>query len=399
MTRWYTSLVAMPMIFASLVGCTDGIFALGGESTIEADEAIMDCSVVWQQELLITDEGVVRDARAFNNGPWSFGGVMRAVAGQTNEQEFVKRSVESWMTDQLVDGAMVEARPKMVDLVLKPWKAKSPPGTYDLSKAPFQLLAIVYRPDLRKQPSADDGAGEGRFVWGLTNSIGRPQLFVIIAEFALPIDGGRSALDWAHDWHSLGKLELGSPEYNQKLEEITNQFAGSTVRAGATPGSALEQIRSNEIALDSRGDRAGVWQLREFRIGSDGYLHPVRPALTPSNGMNGSSTLTRYVQQNAKQIEAGTHELPVNFRGAQFSAGAADVPTRTFTWSVPNVSTELQRKFSMQTCNGCHAGDTETRFLHVAPNFQGGTARLSDFVMKIDMPERVADFKALLGCR
>jgi hypothetical protein len=39
-----------------------------------------------------------------------------------------------------------------------------------------------------------------------------------------------------------------------------------------------------------------------------------------------------------------------------------------FSWRVPGVSERLRSAFSASTCNGCHAGDTDTpRFQHIAP--------------------------------
>jgi hypothetical protein len=222
--------------------------------------------------------------------------------------------------------------------------------------------------------------------------------FTVIAEFGLPMYGGRSAVDWANDWHSLGKLTLGSPEYNQKLEEITNKFASPEARAGIIPGTALNQLRTNEIALTFGTGVPPLWELREFHIESDVLLHPARPALTPMNDMDGTATLSTYVQQNARKIMEGTHKLPVKFGGAAFSAGSAAVPTNVFQWNVPNVSTELATAFSVQTCNGCHAGNTGTDFLHVGPSRTGGSAVLSAFVVDVEMPRRMEELKKLIGC-
>lgn len=392
--KWFVALVST-IIFT---GCGENSAVLDETSSVESTEAITTCAVDWEKELLITDMRVVGDARARNNGPWSFGGVIKAMAGTRDEQQFLKGFVESWMQDQNVEGIVVKARPRMQEVVLDPWRARSAPGTYDLATAPFQLLAIVYRVDLRRQKNLGDGAGEGRFVYGVRDGAGRMMPFTVIAEFGLPIYQGKSALDWANDWHSLGQLELGSLEYNQRLETITNQFASRTARAGAIPGTALNQLRTNEIALDFNTGHAPVWELREFHIGPDGFVHPARPALTPMNEMNGSAMLTNYVKQNAKAIAEGTQNLPVKFRGTAFSAGSSAVPTNSFTWDVPGVSDELERQFSMQTCNGCHAGSTGTNFLHVGPNFAGGAAKLSDFVENTEMPRRMGELKKLLGC-
>lgn len=407
MNRWFRGLIPSIMPLLALAGCSDETPVFDPEERIaEAEERIEDCSIAWEKELLITDVGVIGDARARNNGPWSFGGVMKALAGSRNEQQFIKSFVESWMQDQNVDGVVIKARTRMQDVVLTPWKALSSSGTYDLARAPFDLLAIVYRVDLRKQGNLGDEAGEGRFVFGVRNGSGQLMPFTVIAEFRLPVRGGKSARAWATQWHALGKLTIGSSAYNQKLEEITNEFTGIGSQGGY--GSSyvndddetnLKQLRTNEIALDLNNGHVPVWELREFHIESDGFFHPAHPASTPSNDLNGTNTLTQYVRQNSVKIQAGTHKVPVKFRGSPFAGGGIAVPTNAFTWSVPGVSAELQEKFSAQTCNGCHAGNTGTNFLHVGPVLNGGGTRLSDFLVSIEMPRRTLELKKALGCQ
>ena len=411
MNRWFHGCILSIVSVLVFTGCSDETFVVDQDEPIaEAEEKIEDCSVAWERELLITDICVIGDARARNNGPWSFGGIMKALAGSHNEQQFIKSFAESWMQDQNVDGVIIKARPRMQDVVLTPWKALSSAGTYDLARAPFDLLAIVYRVDLRKQGNVGDEAGEGRFVYGVRNATGQLMPFTVIAEFRLPGKGSVNARAWATQWHALGKLTIGSPEYNQKLEEITNAFTnyGAVNVTQGGYGSAygndgdetnLKQLRTNEIALDFNSGHAPIWELREFHIGSNGFFHPVHPALTPINDMNGTNTLAQYVQQNSAKIQAGTHKVPVTFKGSLFAGGGIAVPTNAFTWSVPGVSAALQEKFSLQTCNGCHAGNTGTNFLHVGPGLSGGGTRLSDFLVSVEMPRRTLELKKALGCQ
>jgi hypothetical protein len=306
----------------------------------------------------------------------------------------MKRFVESWLQDRAIDGVVVKARPSMQERVLAPWKALSASGThYEPSLAPFVLLAIVYRVDLHEDEGIGSGAGEGRFVYGVRNGDGNMMPFTVIVEFELPQRAGWSTKDWALEWHSLGKLALGSAAYNNKLEEITNRFATATAKASEN----LNQIRTNEIALDVGTGHAPVWQLREFKIGLGGYLQPAHPALTPLDTMNATEMLTRYVQQNDRNIERSRHHLPLKFEGKSFAGASSDVPNAQFTWSVPGVSATLASSFSRQTCNGCHAGDTGTRFLHVGPN-QEGPAQLSSFVTDVEMPRRMAVLEEVLDC-
>jgi hypothetical protein len=413
MNRWTRSLCALTLSSVSAAGCGDA--ALPGENEndviAEATGALASCAVIPEKELLITHPSVVGDERAKGMGSWSFGNAMRAMAGTRDVQAFVTGFVESWLTDQTVEGQVIAARRKMEELVLAPWRARSVNGRYDLDKAPMRLLAVVYRADLRKQTNLGREAGEGRFVYVVQDvATGEDMQFTIILEYGLAVREGRSAADWARDWHSLGALDLGSPGYNAKLEEITNRFAGAEARAGVLPGASLNQARTNEIELTFLPIPVGqterfLWQLREFHIDADGMLRPARVALTPHVKHNGTALLGEYVNQHESAILAGTHKAPAKFQSTPFNGGSSevprvgDIPGNEFQWNVPNVkSEELRTAFSINTCNGCHAGETGTRFLHVGPGDEGGT-ELSEFVVLEEFPRRVKDLKKLLGCQ
>jgi hypothetical protein len=47
----------------------------------------------------------------------------------------------------------------------------------------------------------------------------------------------------------------------------------------------------------------------------------------------------------------------------------------------------VRHKFSLNTCNGCHAGETGTPFTHVFPRAAGVEAKLSDFLTGANMPK------------
>ena len=62
-------------------------------------------------------------------------------------------------------------------------------------------------------------------------------------------------LGWANAWHALGALPFPSEEYNAALQAITERFAGRGAMPGRPNGSALNQLRTNEIDLG--GDASG----------------------------------------------------------------------------------------------------------------------------------------------
>ena len=60
-------------------------------------------------------------------------------------------------------------------------------------------------------------------------------------------------------------------EYNAALEEITKRFAGRNAQPGAVNGSALDELRTNEIALFPQ-----QWELRGFALSAaTGFLDQV----------------------------------------------------------------------------------------------------------------------------
>ena len=48
--------------------------------------------------------------------------------------------------------------------------------------------------------------------------------------------------------------------------------------------------------------------------------------------------------------------------------------------------------FSLQTCSGCHAGETQTAFTHINPVFFGNEARLSGFLTGVKGTGGAIDF-------
>ena len=353
----------------------------------ENEEALSDCFVDATKELFITDLSVIQDARATGLGKWSFGHLIREMAKGRDEQEFVKIFMESWQEDQKVDGLTLKARKRMDTLVLAPWRAKSAGGrTYDLDKAPMSLLGIVYRVDLRKKFNAGEGLGEGRLVYNVHGADGRPLPYTMIFEFALPSSDGQTAESWAREFHALGALPFG-PTYNTRLERLTDKFVSA---------SALNQIRTNEIALTAAGDASPQWELRQFEIDGEGYLRPASVGLTPDIAHNNTSLLSDYVRRNQRQILDGTHTMGPRWKGKAFCGGSARIPGSNFTWRVPAVSEPVRKAFSMGTCNGCHAGETGTNFLHMFRGNGGPQTVLSNHLLQKDFPFRVEELKSLV---
>ncbi len=311
-----------------------------------------------------------------DDGAWHFGRLMTEMAGANDPTTFVRTWLGQWAAERTVNGFPVPAR-TAISGVLRAWP-KTASGAIDLTRPPLRLLAIVNRFDLR----GAGNAGEGRFVFGVLDANGNPMQFTIILEYKLPAATPTAVAQWADDWHSLGALTLGSAAYRTKLAAITRNFTRRDAFAGRPNGSAISQVRTNEIAL------AFPWELREFRLTSTGQLRMAPPALTPANSFDRSTVLADFMTANAVAIKAQTHTVPRTFAGAPFQAGR--VTNSIDFWNAPGITdSALRHKFSINTCNGCHGAEASTSFLHVFPRAAGQQAQLSGFLTGIDVTDPV----------
>jgi hypothetical protein len=340
------------------------------------------CSVTVNtgRELMIRALGVVEDpvrtrwtgstANA-SDGAWSFGRLMKNMAGTNDARDFVRAWLGRWQADRTVNGFTIPARTRIKDLVIDPWP-KDANGKLDLTKAPLRLLAIVNRMDLRNL--AQGNAGEGRFVFGVVDRSGNPLSFTVILEYKLPATTVEEATSWANAWHGLGALTPGSAEYNAALQAVTDRFARKNAAPGRPNGSAIGQIRTNEIAL------AAPWELREFRINSLGKLGQATTIRTPAPSFRTSAATGRFINANESRIMDGTFGVPLKFEDAAFRGGRAPTDFNTI-WNPPGVTNpDARHLFSVNTCNGCHGGETQTAFLHVGPRARGQVAPVSTFL-------------------
>jgi hypothetical protein len=356
----------------------------------EAQALSCDDSIVVENELFIRDLAIVEDpvrtrwsgngSNGAADGAWHFGKLMAAMAGQQDASEFVRSWLAHWSTDQTVNGFTAAARPRIGELLLDAWP-KDHRGKLDLSKAPLRLLAIVNRMDLRKL--AEHNAGEGRFVFGVLDSQGFPQPFTVILEYKLIAHNSNDAKRWLRDWHALGRLPLGSEQYKVALQRITDAFAGRGVAVGHQNGSAISQVRTNEIAL------AGPWELREFHLGSDMKLHEETVALTPDRSFENTDDLARFINRNEADIIAERHDLPLQQDGRALRANS--ITNNIDVWTAPGVNNnEARHKLSLNTCNGCHGAETNTGFLHVNNRMADQQAFLSPFMTGVDVNDPVS---------
>ncbi|WP_394824596.1 hypothetical protein [Pendulispora albinea] len=347
--------------------------------------------------LAITSPAVVEDPTRTVNpctgvgtpmGKWTFGHLMADMAGPTDPAIFTQKWLETWLTNQVVNGFTIPARGAMAT-ILSSWP-KLGDGRLDLAKAPLKLLAIVNRIDLAGNSVYGPVQGaEGRFVFEFLDPAScRPKEFLVILEYGVPRSSCTEMRDWAHQWLNLQTLALGSAAYNAALEAITEQFAGANADPSKPNGSALNQLRTNEIALGR------WWELREFHLaGAPALLRPAPVVQNPdaryNTGGARNADLSTYINTRETCILNKTCAVPLTFPMPPGGPmlGASTLNNFDF-WNAPGIMNNKARQvFSRNTCNGCHGRETNTRFVHISTAPFGGTSTLSGFMTGISVPD------------
>ncbi|MCB9857479.1 MAG: hypothetical protein H6818_17495 [Phycisphaerales bacterium] len=366
---------------------------------------ITPCNIVVNKELFITELCVVEDpvrtkwtaggADPNALGAWTFGKLMASMAGQPDistdpvaVSDFVRHWMEHWLVDQFQSGdpqCVAPARPFVQQFLIDPWEQISGGSTLNMKLAPFRLLAIVNRIDLRKNTVYGSGnAGEARFVFGvLAMDPNEPDpdrwsqtQFTVILEYTQPAETCDQVKNWANRWHALGSIPFGNT-FNKELQKITDDFAGFNAAPGQPNGSSISQVRTNDFVLDR------PWELREFHLNGDFNPAPLEQsvvALTVDLRHNNTQLLADYITANEIDILHEQHTVPLSFNGECFAAISSINPPDV--WRAPGFDcTETRFKFAINNCNGCHSDpETGTRFLHVFPRDIGFESNLSRFL-------------------
>jgi hypothetical protein len=385
-------------------------------------------SLLRDRVLMITDLGVTQDPSRTNNpccacncsnGKWTFGYLMSQMANQPvtsiTTLQMIQSWLDHWLTAQVVNGDNAPARTQLFNKVIAPWVRRSNPGavvtltnwkTFNLNLcfAPFRLLAINPRFDLRGNPGYGGGfgnnAGEVRFTFGwMDSTLCNPiqsdfSKGTAIFEYGIPITSCTQLVQYAKRWRALRDLVPGTPAYNNLLDSLTDVVTRANAAPAKPNGSALNQLRTNELMTTTL-----PWELREFKINATSKLLKQEPvALTPNRIFNrlansanlplgsqpppGTATewgqLTCWINANAASINAQTHVVPLTF--GLGGAGSACAPPGAFflggkshtdgipanpmrhTWdgTLNAIPTKTRHLFALNTCDGCHGGEANT---------------------------------------
>lgn len=367
-----------------------------------------------ERSLLVRDPAVVGDTARTSDpctgagtalGKWTFGYLMKQIAGTTDAAAMTRSWLARWETAQTVNGLTIASRALMRRAIIDPWQTASGGSTkpLDLAKAPFRLRAIVNRIDLAENLLYGSGSGgELRFVFG---AVGPPPSctplqFTVIFEFAVPRTGCKNLRDWATAWVDLGALTPGSAAYETALEKLTEEIVVAGAAPGKPNGSNLAQLRTNEIALLDLGATPGAqfWEMREFRLDTAGALAQTTVRRTPRPDVNETATLSGWVNANATAIgSSGVDYVPEQYPGTTPFRGGNALMVSDTHWkgpaSAPITDPEVRHQFSLNTCSGCHARETSmsTPFMHVSALGPSGTAApLSGFLTGVTVTDPVS---------
>jgi hypothetical protein len=323
------------------------------------------------KSLLIRNLAVTESSVAEPLGDLGFSTTMRSMlSGADDLQDGLKGWFDQWLVRKV---GRFPIPPRSPGLMAGLWPRREGHDEYDWSQAPFRLMAVVYRPDLSAEKTS---AGELRLAYNLYLPYsGEPYDFSVIFEFALPRT--RSASVWARTFAGLSELDY----------QTMGQPLAAIVKEVAKPENLL-QLRTNDFFLGP------MWELREFKLGADGKFQSVPVAQTPAGIFDETpdNAFLRWAILNSAAIMAGNYEIPYEFLGS--SALAPDDSFEWFeqAWFLPR---DLAKRLSLNTCNGCHTGTTQSRFQHLLPRWEFHESEISDFLKK-DLIKRQESLTQLL---
>ena len=372
------------------------------------------------RELIVTQDDIVLDpALSGSGGPFHFGTLVRQMlpANATNMEvsQFIVAWFEEWASATIFNGETFSARPSARFPICR-WvdasggsNCKLPSTGLRMDIAPFKLIAIVNRMDLRGQ--ACDSAGQGRFVFALLDQptdkpwLAKPLQATLIFEYALPtmyLDGTKSTVyDWATAWHNLGKVNCTAGNcaiYKTQLVDLAKKFTMRDLDPTKPNGNALSQIRTNEIAFGPQ------WELREFRLSESNGVSALRQvpiAGTPQASFNASQPLGQFIIAHRADALNGMLSFPAEILAA---VAPGDTHNRWFIDSkgkmVGLTDESVRFGFAKATCNGCHVTESQKidsigQGFHLSP-FLKGQSKISGYLRSELFGKRKSIFRAIL---
>ncbi len=367
--------------------------------------------------LIITDPNILNSLKNGHNGlVLNLGTLFSKVAKPTGprsllcEHNLINSYIESYRFKKgTTPGSnnIVKDLPKTADQIQRNWGTTG--GTsnkFDINQSPFDLLAIIYRPDLKKFNSNGDviSHGEIRFIFwldeitetingsctsscsggggryggascnvtcGQSQTITTTSPSMMILEYPLTGD-----FNWDYNWGLLKCLQ--GNDYKDQLVNLIQSSAFSY---------RPDQVRVNTLR-EADFDPDHKWSMFEVKpsAGTCSVFNRVKMPLTPTDRADTFPSPVSPIRAH-RQIMSGTHSNNVkNAYWSQFNDIADPfkeytIPSNDLSWGNgydlgSNWAMEMKRKLGSQytwkpypqrdfalyrynknTCNGCHASN------------------------------------------
>jgi hypothetical protein len=377
------------------------------QNGLVAKAVVLGTNQFQDRVLMIRDINVVQDpTRTYNpctdtgnsSGVWTFNHLITEMANQAatgvDAPTFAEDWLKNWTVVQTINTHPVPARGAMTTQILNNWPRIN--GKLDLTKSPLRLLAIDPRIDLRTTTTGAGGyagnaggnfldAGEARFIFGFVANANSPNCaprpFSVIFEFRVHKCSCEGVRDWAKAWKNLNNFVPGSATYNALLENLTEQFVKANSNPARPNGSSIGQVRSNEIAL------AAPWELREFQLPQFPFSAKLFESTANDTAIDTFNNTVTFKNWVLGLNPAAPARVPLIFQTLNFQGSNPQMPSPAFFWNAPGlVVGDNPKRFtaSLDACNGCHARETGTVFVHVDPSTPlNNPATLSGFLTGI----------------
>lgn len=216
---------------------------------------------------------------------------------------------------------------------------------------------------------------------------------------------------FAKQWYDLSTLNRNTTNYRDALAAIVNTVTSANSNNNSANKTALARIRTNEKMFSHfsignpfySGDwTPSIWELRQFEIGTDHLFQPVSvtntPADLPSNttinanfpelNFRESKNLTNVSEQIIdpviswvmsspvirERVKRGNFNIPQNLLASSALLRQQLAEYYDFDLTANNVAgvssydlKEIRHQISLNRCQGCHGGETQTEFTQVRP--------------------------------
>jgi hypothetical protein len=334
-----------------------------------------------------TPHGTTPNPAGTPGGVWTFHHLVSCLANEAetgvSPSALVRQWLETWATAQRPGGPDGNLAPPRNHAgrqnLIQNWPVLGGSGgadaapQLDTTKAPFRLLAIVNRFDLRTTSAFGSSSGralaELRFVFGAVdtagNNPGDARDFLVIFEFGVPLADYHEVHQYAREWAALSHPDLPPEDYLGKLESLTERIVRPVATSTRPNRSNLNQVRTSELLFGHDN-----WEFREFHIDAQSHhLKTATIAQTPDPWVNQESIgLHRWLQARTQDIKDGIYTLPEymevvdslngpvlskrKLHGAMAQSGVSN--TDWIAWGGGNYDRDARRAFIRNTCNGCH---------------------------------------------